>query len=94
MRNERAARYSDLFAVRRKESSDCDYCPWCSTIAVVRKTKPEVLEHLSAAAREMIVAASLLLQEAEGMVSGREHRHAAEEEASPNVTRIDGGSIS
>lgn len=94
MRNERAARYSDLFAARRDEPSDCDYCPWCATIAVLRRTQPEVLEHLAAAGKEMLAAATLLLQEAEGTIGGRDHRHGEREEPASNVLPIDGVSIS
>ncbi len=66
---ERAARYSDLFERAHSEhGSDCAYCPFCATIAVVRKTRPEVLDHLAAAAREMVVAAGILLEEAEKVV--------------------------
>ena len=92
MRNERAARYSDLFAARRDEPSDCDYCPWCTTIAVVRKTKPEVLDHLAVAAREVLAAAGVVIQEAEARVVGG--RHDGHEEAPGNVVRFDGSSIS
>lgn len=94
MRNDRAARYSDLFADRREESSDCDYCPLCTTIAVIRKTKPEALDHLAAGAREMIVVASMLLQEAESIVGRRDQRHVSRQEPSATVTRIDNGSSS
>lgn len=72
---DRAARYSDLFASGEHEHghpSDCAYCPVCSVIAVVRKTNPEVLEHLAAAARELIVAAGILLEEAENVVGRTE----------------------
>ena len=92
MRNERAARYSDLFAARREEPSDCDYCPWCTTIAVVRRTKPEVLEHLAVAAREMIAAAGVLVQEAAGRME--DVRHHGWDEPPDNVVRFDGTSIS
>jgi hypothetical protein len=70
---ERAARYSDLFAGRRDHSAECAYCPICATIAVVRNTRPEVVEHLAAAAREMIAAAGILLEEAEQVI-GRPER--------------------
>ena len=67
---ERAARYSDLFGDRAHEhASDCAYCPFCATVNVVRKTHPEVLEHLAAAARELISAAGILIEEAAGVVA-------------------------
>jgi hypothetical protein len=66
---ERAARYSDLFERTHSEhTSDCAYCPICATISVVRKTRPEVVDHLAAAAREMVIAAGILLEEAEKVV--------------------------
>ena len=65
---ERAARYSDLFEESHVHTSDCALCPICATIAVVRKTKPEVLDHLAAAARELIIAAGIMLEEAANAV--------------------------
>lgn len=61
---ERAARYSDLFEESHAHASDCSLCPICATIGVVRKTRPEVLDHLAAAARELIIAAGIMLEEA------------------------------
>jgi hypothetical protein len=74
---QRAARYSDLFGAgdppgdRRSADhpSDCAYCPFCATVAVVRKTHPELLEHLAAAARELIAAAGVLVEEASKTVA-------------------------
>ncbi len=68
--DERAARYSDLFAEKNRHdhSADCAYCPICATIAVVRQTRPEVLDHLAGAARELIAAVGILLEEAEGVI--------------------------
>jgi hypothetical protein len=90
----RAARYHDLFENGHEHKSDCAYCPICATIAVVRQTKPEVLEHLAAAARELIVAAGLLLDEA-GKVVGAPDADGAEVRASSGegnkVRRIDIG---
>lgn len=95
--SERAARYSDLFGAadhQHADPSDCAYCPICSVIAVVRKTNPEVLEHLAAAARELIVAAGILLEEAENFV-GRTEETVGEprkkREKPSKVTRIDLG---
>lgn len=103
---ERAARYSDLFGAGghdHEHASDCAYCPICSVIAVVRNTKPEVLEHLANAARELIVAAGMLLEEAENVVGrtdetvGKSRKDDGERPPSDssrrtarqNVTRID-----
>jgi hypothetical protein len=87
---ERAARYSDLFE-NHEHVSDCAYCPICATIAVVRKTRPEVLEHLSIAARELIAAAGIFLQEAEGIVGAAEaaSRAVTKDAKGGNVRRID-----
>lgn len=62
--DERAARYSDLFATDHQHSSDCAYCPICAAISVVRNTRPEVLEHVAAAAKELITAFGMMLEEA------------------------------
>jgi hypothetical protein len=89
----RAARYSDLFASRHEHSSDCAYCPICATIAVVRNTKPEVLEHMASAARELILAFGLLLDEASEVIGAPEAK--SEQNAEPaqpgRVRRIDIG---
>jgi hypothetical protein len=61
---ERAARYSDLFAPSHEHASDCAYCPICATVAVVRNTRPEVLEHVASAAKELILAFGVMLEEA------------------------------
>ena len=66
--NERAARYSDLFGGQHDHAPECAYCPICATIAVVKKSNPEVLEHLAGAARELLAAAAKLLEEAETVV--------------------------
>ena len=89
----RAARYSDLFAEQRHEhgvsSESCAYCPICATISVVRNTKPEVLEHLASAARELIIAAGILLEEA-GEIVGEQSRK-TDPGGDGKVTRIDIG---
>jgi hypothetical protein len=92
MNDERAGRYSDLFASGHDHTaSDCAYCPICATIAVVRNTKPEVLEHLAAAARELIVAAGLLLDEAGEVVGAEARKKAPGEDGDGKVRRIDIG---
>lgn len=63
-RTARAARYSDLFGAGHEHASDCAYCPICATISVVRETRPEILEHLAAAAKELVIAAGILVDEA------------------------------
>ena len=77
---ERAARYSDLFASGHDHGdSNCAYCPICATIGVLRNTKPEVLDHLAAAARELIAVAGILLAEAEEVIGAAQ----ASSEAKP-----------
>lgn len=89
--NERAARYSDLFAEGHEHAPECSYCPICATIAVVRNTNPEVLDHLAAAAREMIAAAGKLLEEAEKVVGSPAPESDAQQgaEQTGKVRRID-----
>ncbi len=90
---ERAARYSDLFGEHREHAPDCAYCPICATIAVVRKTNPEVLDHLAAAARELITAAGILVEEAAGAVAShtRGDTSGPAPADEPKVRRIDVG---
>ena len=92
----RAARYSDLFGARHdhEDVSDCAYCPICSTIGVVRKTKPELLDHLSAAARELLTVAGILIEEAGGIIAATDPKErrgpvAPVEDPPDNVRRID-----
>ena len=86
----RAARYEDLF--ESSHVSDCAYCPICATISVVRNTKPELLDHLASAARELMVAAGILLEEA-GEIIGSDTKPRPKPTAvdDPKVTRIDIG---
>lgn len=88
----RGARYSDLFAGRGHDHTpDCAYCPICSAIAVVRKTRPEVLEHLSVAAREVIVALGIMLEEAGDILGAESPARASQASADDKVRRIDVG---
>jgi hypothetical protein len=91
---ERAARYSDLFEGGHRHPSDaCAYCPICSAISVVRSTKPEVMDHLASAARELILAAGLFLEEAGQAIGSQEPRGQAPSEPTepPKIRRIDIG---
>ena len=65
---ESSARYTDLFERPHEHGAECAYCPLCATIAIVRRTKPEILEHLAGAARELVLAAGLLIEEAAKIV--------------------------
>lgn len=87
----RAARYRDLFEESHQATSDCAYCPICASIAVVRRTKPEILEHLAAAARELIVAAGILLDEAGDLVGAPSEREPDSPAPHSKVRRIDVG---
>lgn len=88
---ERAARYSDLFASKHDHVDNCAYCPICATIGVLRNTKPEVLEHLAVAARELITVAGLLLEEAAEVVGAPSEASPTEddEDSRGKVRRID-----
>jgi hypothetical protein len=94
--DERAPKYSDLFASNHDHPSDCAYCPICATISVVRSTRPEVLEHVAAAAKELITAFSLMLEEAGQVAAAAEaaaRASSAREPAGdePKIRRIDIG---
>jgi hypothetical protein len=71
---ERAARYSDLFEPGggHQHPSNCAYCPICAAIGVVRNTQPEIINHLAVAARELLIAAGLFLEEAERLVASED----------------------
>lgn len=85
--NERAARYSDLFANGHEHSAECAYCPICATIAVVRRTNPEVLDHLAGAARELIAAAGKLIEEAEKVVGNPPEAEPGQEDSGESGQR-------
>lgn len=89
----RAARYSDLFGHKQEHSDEWALCPICATMRIVRQSHPEVLEHLSAAARELMMAASILLDEAISHVdpASGAPKEAAEDAPGDNVRRIDLG---
>lgn len=88
---ERAARYSDLFESAHDHPSDCAYCPICATISVVRKTKPEILDHLAAAARELIIVAGILIEEAGEVIGTETKPQSVDDPDVPKVRRIDIG---
>lgn len=90
MDEERAARYSDLFASKHEHADNCAYCPICATIGVLRNTKPEVLEHLAAAARELVAVAGILLEEASEVIGAPERAAPDDDQTSDGkVRRID-----
>ena len=93
MSQERAARYSDLFAPAGERdhdhTSDCAYCPFCSAISVARRTRPDLVEHLAAAAREVTIAAGIFLDEMQRVIGAPEERPSEPAAAPANVRRID-----
>lgn len=83
----RAARYSDLFGEKHEHSSDCAYCPICATISVLRNSKPELMEHLANAARELIIAAGIFLEEASEVIGNDPARKPPSDDG--KIRRID-----
>lgn len=47
-------------------SKDCQYCPVCQLIEVIRATSPEVKHHLSVAASSLLQAAASLVAPQQG----------------------------
>ena len=60
--------------------AECRWCPLCRAVHLVRGTSPEVREHLMSAARSLIAAATVLLEQTDRDEAGR---------ATPGVERID-----
>jgi hypothetical protein len=89
----RAGRYSDLFAEHAEHTSDCAYCPICTGIGLVRSANPEIMDHLAAAARELMIAAGMFLEEAGGRVGKPDGSRSPEPDGEGNgkVRRIDIG---
>ena len=89
----RAGRYSDLFAEHAEHTSDCAYCPICTGIGLVRSANPEILDHLAAAARELMIAAGMFLEEAGGRVGKPDGQrpNGSDGEGNGKVRRIDIG---
>lgn len=87
----RAARYADLFEESHRDVSDCAYCPICTAIGVVRSTQPELLDHLARAARELVAAAGLLLQETGDRIGKEPTSSPPDTSDGATVTRIDIG---
>jgi hypothetical protein len=57
----------------------------------VRKTKPEILDHLAAAARELIIAAGILIEEAGEVIGTDAKARVADDPDVPKIRRIDIG---
>ena len=85
----RAARYSDLFGEKHEHPPECAYCPICATINIVRDTRPELLDHLAAAARELILAAGIILEEAGEKLGNESNQPSSPSGDAKKVRRID-----
>jgi hypothetical protein len=90
----RAARYSDLFGPgepdgrtedARGQPSECSYCPFCAAIRVLSATRPEALDHIGIAARELVAAAGIIMQEFERVIGSTPSEDHSE---APGVHRI------
>ncbi|HVF54151.1 MAG TPA: hypothetical protein VNC78_11195 [Actinomycetota bacterium] len=86
----RAARYSDLFDSGHTHRPNCAYCPICSAIGMVRGAKPELTEHLMNAARELVLAFGILVEEAEAFLTPVEKAETAARSATQAVDDDDG----
>jgi hypothetical protein len=67
--------------LRSPTGPDCQRCPVCQLVALVRQPRPEVLDHLISAAGELVAAVRLAVRQPETAPSG--HRSGA------SVERID-----
>ena len=54
----------------RPAAPECAVCPVCAAIAVVRGARPEVIEHLTAAASSVLLAAKAAVDADTGAVRG------------------------
>lgn len=97
---ERGARYRDLFLARHDHADNCAYCPICTGIGVFRSAQPDVVDHLAGAARELISALRVVLEQAEGVLAAVEDasrapvedpQPASEPESDAVVRRLDVG---
>lgn len=77
-RVDRAPRYRDLFGTDHDHGAECAYCPICTAIALARRSRPEVVEHLAGAAREILLALGIILEEAEARMRAAEQAHAGQ----------------
>jgi hypothetical protein len=82
---------ADFRAHQHAHPSECAHCPICATLAVLRNVKPEVVEHLAAAARELVIAAGLLVEEAGKVVGVADTAASPPEQPPANVRRLDLG---
>jgi hypothetical protein len=62
-------------SLRSLSGPDCRRCPVCQLAALIRQTRPEVLDHLISAAGELVVAVRLAVRQPETAPSG--HRSGA-----------------
>lgn len=85
----RAARYRDLFGSTHTHEPACSYCPFCAAVGALGETKPEVVEHLAAAAREFLAAVGLVIDEAQERLRRVDGTAAPHE--TPFLRPVDGG---
>lgn len=57
---------------RHDHADNCAYCPLCTGIGMLRSAQPDVVDHLAGAARELISALRVVLEQAEGVLAAVE----------------------
>ncbi|HEY6706529.1 MAG TPA: hypothetical protein VJB61_02920 [Actinomycetota bacterium] len=79
------------------QAAECQFCPFCTSLAWLRETRPEAVEHLVKAGAELLLAARALLEGGAAGPSGspapggRRARPAAGDAAGNGLQRIDVG---
>ena len=77
------------------QAAECQFCPLCTSLAWLRETTPEAVEHLVKAGAELLLAARALLEGAAepsgSPAPGRRARPAAGDAAGNGLQRIDVG---
>jgi hypothetical protein len=75
----------------------CGVCPWCTSLRLLQSTRPDLVEHLTEAARHLAAAARSLLEPpippADGPVRDDRARRSAEAPADPDPDRHDGARL-
>ena len=75
-------------------AAECQFCPLCAGLALLREARPEAVEHLVKAGAELLLAARVLLEgpaEPSGSPASRRRRPAAGDAAGNGLQRIDVG---
>jgi hypothetical protein len=78
------------------QAAECQFCPLCTSLAWLRETRPEAVEHLVKAGAELLLAARALLEGAAepsgSPAPGRRRARPASRDAAGNgLQRIDVG---